>query len=39
LWRLVKPYVRQIEQGDGVLMLDDSIAEKRYTDENEIISL
>jgi hypothetical protein len=37
LWRLVKPYVRQIEGADGVLILDDSIAEKPYTDENDII--
>lgn len=36
-WRLVKPYVRKIEQADGVLIIDDSIAEKPYTDENEII--
>lgn len=37
LWQIVKPYVRQIEQEDGVLIIDDSIAEKPYTDENEII--
>src|SRR3954467_2781713 len=37
LWRLVKRYVRQIEGADGVLILDDSIAEKPYTDENDII--
>jgi DDE superfamily endonuclease len=37
LWQIVKPYVRQIEQADGVLIIDDSIAEKPYTDENEII--
>ena len=37
LWRIVKPYVRQIQQADGVLIIDDSIAEKPYTDENEII--
>lgn len=36
-WRIVKPYVRQIEQAGGVLIIDDSIAEKPYTDENEII--
>jgi len=36
-WRLVKPQVRKIEQEDGVLIVDDSIAEKPYTDENEII--
>lgn len=37
LWRLVKPYVRQIEADDGVLIVDDSIAKKPYTDENDII--
>lgn len=37
LWQVVKPYVRQIEQADGVLIIDDSIAEKPYTDENDII--
>lgn len=37
LWRMVKPYVRQIEAEDGVLIVDDSIAEKPYTDENDII--
>jgi DDE superfamily endonuclease len=37
LWRLVKRLVRQIEGVDGVLILDDSIAEKPYTDENDII--
>lgn len=36
-WRIVKPYVRQIERDDGVLIIDDSIAEKPYTDENDII--
>jgi hypothetical protein len=37
LWRVVKRFVRQIEGADGVLILDDSIAEKPYTDENDII--
>jgi hypothetical protein len=36
-WKLVKPHVRQIEQEDGVMIIDDSIVEKPYTDENEII--
>jgi hypothetical protein len=36
-WKLVKPQVRQIEQEDGVMIIDDSIVEKPYTDENEII--
>ena len=37
LWRIVKPTVRQVESPDGVLILDDSIEEKPYTDENELI--
>lgn len=36
-WRLVKPQVRQIERAAGVIIVDDSIVEKPYTDENEII--
>jgi len=36
-WRLVKPHVRKVEREDGVLIVDDSIVEKPYTDENEII--
>lgn len=38
LWSYVKPQVRRHEQlTGGVLMLDDSIEEKPYTDENEIV--
>jgi hypothetical protein len=37
LWQIVKAYGRQIEQANGVLIIDDSIAEKPYTDANEII--
>jgi Transposase DDE domain. len=37
LWRIVKPHVREIESEDGVVIVDDSIAEKPYTDENDII--
>ena len=36
-WQRVKPHVRAIQREDGVLILDDSIAEKPYTDENDII--
>ncbi|GAB4580697.1 MAG: hypothetical protein Fur0022_34390 [Anaerolineales bacterium] len=36
-WRMVKPQVRKIEQADGLMILDDSIEEKPYTDENEIV--
>jgi len=37
LWRTVKPYVHEIESEDGVIIVDDSICEKPYTDENEIV--
>src|SRR5215210_1479159 len=39
LWRLVKPMVRNLqdEQEDGVLIIDDTIEEKPYTDESELI--
>ena len=37
LWQVVKPHVREIESPGGVLIVDDSIAEKPYTDENDII--
>jgi hypothetical protein len=38
LWELVKPTVRKIESEEGVLSLDDTIQEKKHTDENEIIT-
>ncbi|MEP7189003.1 MAG: transposase, partial [Roseiflexaceae bacterium] len=37
LWVIVKPHIRAIQRDDGVLIVDDSIAEKPYTDENDII--
>jgi DDE superfamily endonuclease len=37
LWRIAKPHVRKIEDENGVMIVDDSIAEKPYTDENDII--
>jgi hypothetical protein len=38
LWEYVKPDVRKIEEDKGgVLIIDDTIEEKTYTDENEII--
>lgn len=37
LWRVVKPHVREMESAEGVTIVDDSIAEKPYTDENEIV--
>jgi hypothetical protein len=37
LWRLVKPVVRKVEASSGVLIVDDSIEEKPYTDESDLI--
>ena len=37
LWRLVKPLARQAESEDGVLVIDDTIEEKPYTDESELV--
>lgn len=37
LWLTVKPYVRQVQADDGVIIVDDSISEKPHTDENDII--
>lgn len=37
LWQIVKPHVRAIQTDDGVMIIDDSIAEKPYTDENDMI--
>ena len=37
LWKNVKPRVRKVEQEDGILIFDDTIEEKPYTDENEIV--
>ncbi len=38
LWRIVKPFVKKIQSAEGVLIIDDSIEEKPYTDENDIIT-
>lgn len=37
LWMQVKSTVREIEQDDGVLIFDDTIQEKAWTDENEVM--
>jgi hypothetical protein len=37
LWQLVKPSVRQVQSEHGALIIDDSIAEKPFTDENDIV--
>jgi len=37
LWHEVKPLVRQFENDSGYLIFDDSLIEKPYTDENELV--
>ena len=37
LWLLVKPVVRKHEREDGVLIFDDTIEEKPYTKESELV--
>lgn len=37
LWQKVKPLVRAVENPEGVIVIDDSVSEKPYTDENELI--
>ena len=39
LWQYVKPEIQKYEEKKGgVLILDDMIEEKPYTDENEIVA-
>ena len=37
LWQLVKKEVRGIEEEDGVLIFDDTVQEKQYSKESELI--
>lgn len=36
LWSFIKPFLRSVEKEDSVLIVDDTIFEKPYTDESEI---
>ena len=36
LWQQVKPVVRSIKRDDGVLIFDDTIQEKAWTDESDL---
>jgi hypothetical protein len=37
-WQVIKPVVRQVEQDDGLVLVDDTLEEKPYTDESELVS-
>jgi len=38
LWQIVKPQVRAVQGQEAVLIIDDSVEEKPYTDESELIT-
>ena len=38
LWKIVKPHVRRVQCDEAVLIIDDTVEEKPYTDESELIS-
>ena len=38
LWQYVKPMCHEIRCDEGVLVIDDSVEEKQYTDPNELIN-
>ena len=38
LWKKVKPLVRSIESPEGVLIFDDTVEAKPYTDESDLIT-
>jgi len=38
LWKEVKNVVRTVEKEDGVLVFDDTVEEKEYSDESDLIS-
>lgn len=36
-WQTIKPVVRQVERDDAAILVDDTIEEKPYTDESELV--
>jgi hypothetical protein len=38
LWKIVKPHVRRVQSAEAVLIIDDTVEEKPYTDESELIT-
>ena len=36
LWSFIKPFLRSVEKDSSVLIVDDKILEKPYTEESEI---
>ncbi len=38
LWKIVKPTIREIQTEESIIAIDDTIEEKPYTEENEIVN-
>jgi hypothetical protein len=38
LWKIVKPHLRRVQCDEAVLILDDTVEQKPYTDESELIT-
>lgn len=38
LWKIVKPHLRRVQSEDAVLIIDDTVEEKPYTDESELVA-
>lgn len=36
MWKLAKKTIREDEFEEGILTIDDTVEEKKYTDENEV---
>lgn len=36
-WRIVKPVIRKMQSAEGLMIVDDTIAEKPYSDENDLV--
>lgn len=37
-WRVIKPVVRQVERDDAAVLVDDTLEEKPYSDESELVT-
>ncbi len=37
LWKILKPHMRRVQSQDAVLIIDDTVEEKPYTDDRELI--
>lgn len=37
-WKRIKPFVRKVQQEDGILIVDDFISEKPHSKQNELVN-